>query len=780
MYNLGINKCIKQGNGMRYSVVLILALLFLPILSNAQKIISGTITNTTTGKTIAGVEVKIKHYDRGTYSDKKGRFELQIPDTIQDIEFKDFYGYKITEIRIQNDTVYNIFLRDLSTEELYSLSLEELTNLKVTSVGFFEMPKFKTPGYSVIVDLNKKKHPAHSLHDIINMENPGQFSGYHQRHGSLHGVRGVLIDNSAKTMVMLDGQHINPRMHFGYSIGMLSPLMGDYQRLEFINGPGAIMHGSGAINGFINILPKTGKDNPGLIADCKYGAAENLAKFEAGYGKQYGKDKHFYLYSGLFLAEGFEPDSIYMADKPEYRINAYGYDGLNSKLSANWTHKKLSVNTFYYNLSPNKGNAEEPEYFNNTSAGIRPKYVLNIGQKSEMIVSVSAILFDYYDRYLRDTNDIINRGGSEAHFELKTIFKTLKIDNHSFAVGGVWGNKKFRDKKQYFGGNAQDGFESLDTKWDELGIFTEDIWIPYDKLTISFGARLDKYILHDFTGWAFPEGSAKQPDLPAHFSPRVAAAFELNKTNIIKVSYQHGFRMPDASYYNSSAIINTAARERGYKTYPLHPESMNSYELNYSTMLAPLLNINVNLFINNFKDQLQWNNVYDRWPKAEADSIIAATEWWGFFANVAERSNAFGGEFVADYKVFKGSSIQLSYSYAKLSKELPQRFPQHLIKVNWKSTFYKEKAELVVNYIFTSPLDTISNPANLHIAYQKPNHIVNASIYFNPIPKFSMYFKAHNILMNKVPPYTFNLDSPQQGYLGSETIRIYLGYRVVF
>ena len=151
-------------------------------------------------------------------------------------------------------------------EELLDIPFEELVNIEVSSVGFFDTAASKAPGYSYIITAEEiEKSPGRNLSDIIEMKVPGMTTGGHERHGPLIGTRGIFIDNNAKTMVMLDEQQINQRSHFGYTAGLLSPLLGDVRQAEVILGPGAILHGSGALNGFINLLPKNGKDNPGGV-----------------------------------------------------------------------------------------------------------------------------------------------------------------------------------------------------------------------------------------------------------------------------------------------------------------------------------------------------------------------------------------------------------------------------------------------------------------------------------------------------------------------------------
>ena len=148
---------------------------------------------------------------------------------------------------------------DTTQELLLYYDVEELY-----SVSFFKTEARKAPGYSYVITGEQiEQSPSRTLNDVIAMRIPGMTTGGHERHGPLIGTRGIFIDNNAKTMVMLDGQQINQRAHFGYTSGLLSPLLGDLRQVEVILGPGAILHGSGALNGFINLIPNNGQENPG-------------------------------------------------------------------------------------------------------------------------------------------------------------------------------------------------------------------------------------------------------------------------------------------------------------------------------------------------------------------------------------------------------------------------------------------------------------------------------------------------------------------------------------
>ncbi len=212
------------------------------------------------------------------------------------------------------------------------------------------------------------------------------------------------------------------------------------------------------------------------------------------------------------------------------------------------------------------------------------------------------------------------KGGSERHWEIKPVFKTTRIENHRLAVGGSYGYKKFRTVDFYFGHRPQAGFESLNTQWYEESLFAEDIIALTDKLTLLLGIRYDKIktdVMSDF--WPAGTSGYKPEEIDGHISPRIAIGYEIDKATNVKGSYQHGFRMPDATYYQFNVYNNNIATGLGLPTFPLEEETMDSWELNFQKVFNKKLEGGVNLFYNTFNDQLAWGNLPAAWSGVPAD-----------------------------------------------------------------------------------------------------------------------------------------------------------------
>jgi outer membrane receptor protein involved in Fe transport len=531
-------------------------------------------------------------------------------------------------------------VESVTMKELLFYDLEELT-----SVSFFPTVSRRAPGYSYVITSDQiEKSPERTLGDIIAMRVPGMTTGGQEVNGPIIGTRGILLDNNSKTMVMIDEQQVNQRSHFGFTGGLFSPLLGDIKQVEVILGPGAILHGSGALNGFINMVPKDGKDNPGGFINTEYGTEDKFWKIETGYGGSYGENKNVYLYGGMYGAEGFEPDELYGSTKT-FDIHSNGFDDGNHKFSLYWNHENFNLNAFFYEINPYKNNSQPVAgtgFFHHATLGIRPKYIIPLSN-TDSLELISSFLWNDQSEH-RDLPPPAFRvgGGSEKHYELKNIYKTTRWKDHSLAMGFLVGGKQFYENKQFFSDDAAIPNLVLNTHWLETSVFGEDVIALSDRWTVSVGLRYDKIHFSGMSSgfwqrvYSNPDpriihlSPHKEPDeIDGHFSPRIATAYDIDKDTTIKASYQHGFRAPDATYYRNNLLYRDAASALGIPFPDLEIETMDSYELNLQKNFPEKkIKVNFNAFYNVFEDLISNQTYRDTglFTPEQIAALIRATE----------------------------------------------------------------------------------------------------------------------------------------------------------
>lgn len=478
------------------------------------------------------------------------------------------------------------------TASVFDLSLEDLLKVEVQSTSYLNTTLAETSGYTQIIQMTDiNGSPAISLQEILYMYAPNAVVGYHRRSGALYGVRGILTDSNTKTTVSLDGQQLNQRMGFGYMTGMTSPLMGDIDRIEVTHGPSALTQGSGAINGFINMVPKNGKDHTGTLVNLERGFKQDAYLVEVGHGFSYGEDKHHYLYAGAYDAEGFEPDNTFEQVSVLNDDNVYGTGQVGLRLASYWNHQNFGLNSFYFENTPavnavETGKVPTVGYWHTGHLGLRPTFNLELTPGHKLSVLGSLLWIDFYKITPFADSSTSKAGGSERHSDITAVYSTTAFDNNEFAAGISYGKKSFREKEQFFEKEVDLANASANTSWTELGVFVEDRWSITELLSLTFGLRYDKFDLSksSFT----PAVGAPQPppiefkpaSIDGHWSPQISLAYQADLNTVAKVSYRHGFRMPDTRHYIGEENNDIARRLSLPADFNLKPESVDTIEFN--------------------------------------------------------------------------------------------------------------------------------------------------------------------------------------------------------
>jgi outer membrane cobalamin receptor len=689
-----------------------------------------------------------------------------------------------------------------SEEGLEYLLFEEIPI--VISAGFFKQEARRAPGYSTIIsEQNINDSSARTLADLIDYYVPGMSVGAHERHGLLLGTRGILIDNNAKTLVMLDGQGINHRQHFGYQNPLSLPLVGDLKSVEVVDGPGAIVHGSGAINGFINLIPKNGKDNAGFTSSAELGSTEELWKLESGYGKAFSEDNNLYVYAGVVEAKGVDAKKTW--DRGTYAVNKFnsldnpgaqvhGFADPSYKIAAYWNKGKFNLNTFYQNVTnlllgvdtTNRvGLTKKDLSFQTQEFGFRPKYILDFNDTTSLDIVGSAEISEHARK------KVLTSGGGEAHAELKLVGKTTQFKKQSLAVGCLAGNRQFKAGKGYFHGTYNGGaHESVDGSWNEFAVFMEDVVSLNEKWNLSGGVRYDKVAYSELT----TGGSVVTPPEQGNPSWRAASSYSFNQNTTAKLSYQQGFRYPDAAYYVwHTYFSNILESVGGGRLKPLTPETMDSYEFNFQQKIEPIkLIVDLNLYQNTYTDMLSWytytSEIANNPAYARAN---ARAGWFQSFANTQGSFKSQGFEIVGTWNPSESILLKSSYGYSApedLSNTVNnsigiaidgtkewKRYPTHLFKNVLSTYFLDNKLMLSLAWLYNSG-HTLEN-SGLNSIYGKDRNVFDIGLRYQIQKNISAKFTVQNLTKTDVPPMAF-WGTPYEGALGSENRYYYLSANV--
>ena len=192
-----------------------------------------------------------------------------------------------------------------SVQATDDLSLEQLINLQVTSVGKKETDLFTSPAaIYVITQDDIRRSGMRSLPELLRMVPGMDVARIDANHWAI-SARGFNDQYSKKLLVLIDGRTIYAPVTAGIFWNLQDMPMGDIDRIEVIRGPGATLWGANAVNGVINIITKSAKDTQGGLVAVTYGT-EDQPRTTVQYGGQLATNLFYRAYVTYFNRDHFE------------------------------------------------------------------------------------------------------------------------------------------------------------------------------------------------------------------------------------------------------------------------------------------------------------------------------------------------------------------------------------------------------------------------------------------------------------------------------------------
>ena len=164
------------------------------------------------------------------------------------------------------------------SQDLGQMSIEDLMTLSVTSGAKKEEPVRQTAAaIFVITSEDIRRSGATTLPDVLRIV-PGMDVA--QINGSAWAVssRGFNDEFANKMLVLVDGRTVYSPLFSGVVWDSLDIILADIDRIEVIRGPGAVLWGTNAVNGVINIITKKAEMTQGALVTAAGG------NVEGGYG----------------------------------------------------------------------------------------------------------------------------------------------------------------------------------------------------------------------------------------------------------------------------------------------------------------------------------------------------------------------------------------------------------------------------------------------------------------------------------------------------------------
>ena len=184
---------------------------------------------------------------------------------------------------------------------LKSMSLEQLSQIEVTSITKDAVPVFKTPAaISVLTSDQIQQSGARNIPDLLRLIPGVNVAQVDSNQWSI-GIRGFEGTLSKSVLVLIDGRSVYTPLFAGVYWEMQDVMIEDIERIEVIRGPGGTIWGSNAVNGVINIITKSARDTHGALVSVGGG---NVDQGELNWRYGGGDDRFSYRIYGKGFTMG--------------------------------------------------------------------------------------------------------------------------------------------------------------------------------------------------------------------------------------------------------------------------------------------------------------------------------------------------------------------------------------------------------------------------------------------------------------------------------------------
>lgn len=535
---------------------------------------------------------------------------------------------------------------DLKPEDVFKMSLQELSNLEVVTAAK-HLEKIRDIPASVVVITREEIETSgcKTLEEILqNIPGFYMIDDYNWLSTINFGVRGFFSTGTFNDVIIL----VNGVNQLGDSWGYypdskINVPVEAIDRIEVIRGPMSVIYGSGAFMGAINII--TNKIPPGgpfTIVSASAGSDETYKLFTRLSGK-IGEAR--YVFNGsIFDTGGLDEPFSKMVSNPSY-LEAVGLTQdatTGGKMEENRKHFNLSAT--FKNLTFNLSHIEtKKEVFDGLPSVGEGTLISTDATNVSLLYekefsehfSIKGQLNYFYHHYmlnyevLFENSFALNQVTTNAYeVALDAFIKPLpKLE----ITGGIYHRAvtyfyKFYDYPIY--GDPYSNTEIYIPHGDDVGTYALYVQAKIalaKRLTLIGGIRFEKlnrYGMVYALGMETPserliEGAYTNDDIKV--IPRLALIYSLNERNVIKLLYGEAIKQP--SIEQNSGMLK-------FDLPSLEPARIKTFELNYIYSPSEKFAANISIFRNELDNLISRKNEYD----------IEKGEWITYSANAGRMS----------------------------------------------------------------------------------------------------------------------------------------------
>ena len=466
---------------------------------------------------------------------------------------------------------------------LKQLSLEELSQIDVTSPSKEPAPAFKTPmAIYVITNEEIRRSGVTTIPEALRLAPGVEVARIDGSKWSI-GIRGFGTRLSRSVLVLIDGRTVYTTFFAGTYWEVQDTVLDDIERIEVIRGPGGTIWGPNAVNGVINIITKSTKDTPGTLATVRAGNQEQ-GSFDFRYGGSAGASTTYRVYGkGFSRGPEYHPDQQNFDDwrgaQTGFRVDSTkgDRDAITIQGDAYKQEDGERVTATSY-TPPYSRDIDANAHLSGGNVLARWKRTLNEGSDFQVQA--------YYDRTNRyEPNFAENRDTFDVDY-----LQRLKIAGRQQFLWGAGARWSAGRATQVVSGLTFDPLDRTDHLF--TGFFQDDIDLVKGRVQLSLGTKM---LNTNFSGFQL------EPSARLMWTPTETRAFW--------VAYTHALRTPsraEEDFFLSGFIATTPDGTPFFARFNANnnfaSEQLNGYDFGYRELLGKKTYLDISGFYNHYHD----------------------------------------------------------------------------------------------------------------------------------------------------------------------------------
>jgi iron complex outermembrane receptor protein len=478
--------------------------------------------------------------------------------------------------------------RAKQTQDLKKLTLEELSQIEVTSVSRRPEPLSRTAAaISVVRGDDVRRSGYTSLAEALRL---GDGIDVAQVNGGTWGIsaRGFNQSTANKLLVLVDGRSTYVPLFGGTFWDTQDMLLADVDRMEVIRGPGGTIWGANAVNGVVNIISKPAQDTQGTLLNLAAGS-NGMAVVSGRYGGRVGA--HSYRVYGKYRHRGEQ-----LLTSGGGAEDAFGFGQAGFRVDANANQKiRWFVSGLAYRGTT--GLANRPE--GDDEALVTGGHVLaNLSRPTPG--SGTFQIRGYYDRSDRTVPLQFDGYRNTGEVDVQQAFRTRR---HQLVFGSTWRVSGARDT-----GTAGFFFDpEKRTTWTINAFVQDEYELVTNRAYLTAGSKVGG---NNYTG--------------VELQPNVRFRFQDGDRQMVWGAVSRALRLP-TRFDTDLRLVNPLSGSlvlRGNENFDT--ETVIAYEGGYRAMPTRYLSLDVAVFANQY-DSLRSQEFRPELRAFELDNLLNST-----------------------------------------------------------------------------------------------------------------------------------------------------------